>query len=129
MIGQGSAGKQIDAVASELASARARQDEDVPFRLDEVVHLIEQLGNPLDLVDDDPAGVPLRNERSQVRWVGGQRKIEIRAQEIDEERVREPLSQPGRLSRAAGAEQEEALAALKGDLQLAVEHGSIDQSS
>ena len=76
----------------------------MPLGFNEAVHLVEQLGDSLDLVDDDPAVVLAGNERPQVRRIGGQWKVEIRAEQIDEERFGQLLSVPGGLTRSAGAE-------------------------
>jgi hypothetical protein len=55
------AGEQVDAAAAQLARARSRQDEAQAPCLDEAVHLVEQLGQALNLVEHHPSLMPRWN--------------------------------------------------------------------
>jgi hypothetical protein len=87
---QGAAGEKVAGPSSQLSRRRPGQHEPpVAAVLHEEVNLVEQLGSPLDLVQNDPAGLLLRLDLAAqehrillVLERGGRR------QEIDRLRVR-----------------------------------------
>ena len=49
--------KKINAGSAELARARSQQDEAESLFLDESVNLIQERGQPLDFVDNNPCAI------------------------------------------------------------------------
>ena len=87
----------------------------IPCRLDQVVHLVKELRQLLDLVDDhdrrfgrgvDPA---LRHDLAQSRRILRQRQVDAAAKEIDDGSRVELRTEQGRLAGAAGTEQKQRL--------------------
>jgi len=63
--------QEVDATATELAGARAGQDEADAALLDQAVDLVEQLRQALDLVDDGPRkGGPEMTSWKRRCWSG-----------------------------------------------------------
>src|SRR5206468_3470088 len=107
-LAHGPSGEQVDAGLVQLARARAGEHESQSPLLHEAVDLVEEIGEPLHLVDDDPA--PRVQSPQLAREDGGLREILLIStlvEQIDVVGVREGLSYPGRLPRPAGAEEEE----------------------
>jgi len=118
-------GEQVRAFPTQASGARSRQHESLaPFH-HEPLDLVEHLGNALHLVDDDPVGVPWRDEFAQAVGVREQFRVQRRVQEIEVQGVGKPLSQPCGLSCSPGTEQEEALAQGERAVQQSGIHDSI----
>ena len=109
--------QQVDAAPAQAARARPGQDETEPVGLDQAMDLVEDQRRSLHFVDHDPPVVPRRDQIAQPLRSGEQLQIQGMVEQVEVDRVREPLLEPGRLAGPAGAEQEEALAAGGGDLQ------------
>jgi hypothetical protein len=108
----GAAGQQVGLSSPELAGAAPGEEEPEPAALDEPVHLVQEPGQLLDLVDGDPRGqsAPISDEAFEQARVGGQAEDQVRTQEIDHQRpVPELRSHQEALARGAGAQQEEGL--------------------
>jgi hypothetical protein len=84
--GPGSAGEQVGLAAFELAGTAPGEQEPQSTILDEPVHLIQESGKLLDLIDHDPrAGPsPIADERLQQARLGRQPEVKIRSQEVEQ---------------------------------------------
>ena len=102
--------EQVDAGRLELARARSEQGEPEPPVLDEAVHLVEEIGQALDLVDDDPVARGNRLElRREERRIDEVVLVPPLVQEVDAKRIRELPPSPRALAGAAHPKEEEAL--------------------
>ena len=117
MMGARPSRQQVDAAAAQAARARSGQDETPPLGLDQAVDLVEDQRNPLHLVQHDPVVVPRRNQLSKAVGPRQQVEVERMVEQIEVQRVRKPLPEPGRLAGAAGTEEEKALAGFDRSFQ------------
>ena len=103
-------GEQVDAGGFELSRARSEQGEVETPILDVAVHLVEEIGKALDLVDHDPAarrhGLEIRGEEGRIGEVV---LVAGLFEQIDVRRVGKLPSRPGALADPADAEEKEAL--------------------
>ena len=108
---EGPPSQEIHAAPPELSGAGTDENEAALIRrLDQGVHDVEQLGHPLDFIDDN-GGVLGRpsDPLAQTLWPGHQLTRYVGFQKIDYECFRQDVVQPGRFASATGAQQEEAL--------------------
>jgi hypothetical protein len=107
----GSPREEVDAAAPQLARARTGEDElRVPPPGQVGVNDAQDLRHALDLVQNDH--LPVRGAEDQLIQPFGpglEVAIQVRLEQIDEESVGNGLTEPCRLARSAGSEQEEAL--------------------
>ena len=114
----GAPAEQVHAPATQLAGARAREQEPEPPLLDEAVDLVEQPGRLLDFVDHD--GGAVRAGLSEVFRAACQPRERLGGQKVEDPRAGEgPLEQP-RLAALARAEEKARLARKRrGEIEVA----------
>jgi len=106
----GSATEPVSPASAEHPCAAPGEDEAqrlVEFH--EPVDLVEQLGQLLDLVNDDDAVTPLHCSRALTDQVRGHhhRAAGLRVQQVEKQRIREGGTRQRGLARLARSEQEE----------------------
>ncbi len=102
--------EQVRARAAQLARARSAQGEAVLVAEleEERVHLVEQRGELLDLVDDDPASPGKRGDlHAKPVGIAHEAEQRARAEEVVPGGAREALPEPRRLARAPRPQAEE----------------------
>src|SRR5207247_713660 len=95
--------------------ARARESELEPPGLDEPMNLVQELGDALHLVHDDPAGETRGDQIAEARWGGEELRIDARVEKIEEQSVRQVQVKPRSFPHPAGTEEEEALLLGRGE--------------
>ena len=84
--------------------------------LDEPMDLVQQIGNPLDLVDDDPPAEVTGYEVAEALRIRRQIIEKLRFQQVNIGRIGESGSDPRGFSGPSWTEQEEALTCRRLDL-------------
>ncbi len=102
------AGQQVGAAATQLACARTRQHEAAAPLLDEPVHRVEQGRQALHLVDDHGGRGAGAHQRFEPVRAQQQLAVEGGVEQVEHQRVRKGLPEPGGLAGTAWPQEEEA---------------------
>lgn len=100
---------RVDREDAPVVAARSEEREAQATLLDESVHLVQEVRDPLGLVHENPLPSPKFSEpRCEERGIGGEAVVHSLVQEIDPPRLPEAAQGSGALSDPAHAEEEEA---------------------
>src|SRR5207247_9439715 len=86
--------QEVHPLPPKLPCARTRENELEFPGLDEPMNLVQELGDALHLVHDDPAGETRRDQIAEARWGGEELRVNSRVEKIEEQPVRQVQVKP-----------------------------------